>query len=179
MAVERALHGLMAEFDNPTALVEAVHAVRAQGYTRMDAYSPYPVEGLSEALGFEKTRVPMLVFIGGLTGGVGGFLMQHYCAAIGYPINIAGRPLNSWPSFIPVTFELTILCAALTAVIGMLALNGLPTPYHPTFNVPRFAQATRDRFFLCIEAKDPLFDVEKTRQLLAGFQPREVSEVPE
>jgi hypothetical protein len=179
MAPEPVLYGLMAEFDNPTDLIQAVRAVRDRGYTRMDAYSPYPVEGLSEALGFVKTRVPMVVFFGGLAGAIGGFLMQYYCAVIGYPINIGGRPLNSWPSFIPVTFEVTILCAALTTVIGMLALNGLPQPYHPTFNVPRFAEASRDRFFLCIEASDPVFELEKTRQMLSSLQPREVSEVPE
>jgi hypothetical protein len=177
MAPEEPLYGVMAEFAEPADLVKAAAAARAAGYTRMDAYTPYPVEGLSEALEFRKTRVPMLVFLGGLFGGVSGYLMQYYCAAVSYPMDIGGRPLNSWPMFIPVTFEMTILCAALTAVVGMLFLNGLPMPYHPTFNVPRFALASRDRFFLCIEARDPKFVHEQTRQFLSSLHPREVTDV--
>jgi hypothetical protein len=168
----------MAEFANPTALVQAVRSARLAGYQKLDAYTPFPVEGLAEALGFHRNRVPLLVLVGGLVGCFGGFAMQYWCTVISYPINVGGRPLNSWPAFVPVTFELTVLGAALAAVIGMLALNGLPMPYHPVFNVPRFALATRDRFFLCIEAEDPLFEAAATRQFLSGLSPREIAEVP-
>src|SRR5262249_23768 len=132
------LYGLLAEFDSPTALVEAARRAREAGYRNMDAYSPFPVEGLAEALGFRRTRIPLRGFLGGRLGCVGGYLMQYYAAVIGYPINVGGRPFNSWPMFIPVTFELTVLCAALFAVFGLLALNGLPMPYRPLFHVPRF-----------------------------------------
>ena len=172
------IYGLVAEFDSPTHLLAAVRSARQEGYRRMDAYTPFPVEELAEELGFHHTRLPLLVLIGGLVGCLGGYFLQYYTSVIDYPINVGGRPLHSWPAFIPVTFELTILVAALTAVLGMLGLNGLPMPYHPLFNVPRFALATRDRFFLCIEATDPRFDREKTRQFLAGLGPREVVEVP-
>src|SRR5207244_699855 len=147
-------------------------------YQKMDAYTPFPVEGLAEALGFRHTRVPLLILVGGIVGCVGGFFMQYWCAAISYPVNIGGRPLNSWPAFIPVTFELTVLCAALAAVVGMLALNRLPMPYHPVFNVPRFALASRDRFFLHIEGLDLQFDRKGPVEFMAGLQPREVTEVP-
>jgi hypothetical protein len=179
MAHKPSLYGLMAEFENPTDLVDAARSAREAGYTKMDAYTPFPVEGLAEALGLRRTRVPLAVFLGGLIGCVGGFGMQYWCMAVSYPMNIGGRPLNSWPMFIPVTFELTVLFAALTAVIGMLFLNGLPMPYHPVFNVPSFALATRDRFFLCIEARDPKFDRETTRQFLSTLRPGALSEVPE
>jgi hypothetical protein len=169
----------MAEFVEPADLVKAARAAREAGYTRMDAYTPFPVEGLSEALNFRRTRVPLLVFLGGLFGCVTGYYMQYWCAGVSYPLDIGGRPLNSWPAFIPVTFEMTILCAALTAVVGMLFLNGLPMPYHPTFNVPRFARASRDRFFLCIEGRDPKFNREQTRQFLSSLHPREISDVPQ
>ncbi|HEV3261898.1 MAG TPA: DUF3341 domain-containing protein [Gemmataceae bacterium] len=172
------IYGLLAEFDNPTDLLQAARAARHDGYRNMDAYTPYPVEELAEALGFRRTRVPMVVFVGGLLGCIGGYVMQYYCAVISYPVNVAGRPLNSWPSFIPVTFEMTILLAALSGVFGLLALCGLPRPHHPLFNVPRFALASRDRFFLCIEATDPKFDREASRQYLAGLHAREVTEVP-
>jgi hypothetical protein len=172
------IYGLLAEFDNPTDLVEAALRVRQAGYRRVDAYSPFPVEGLSEALGFTHTRLPLLVFLGGLVGCVGGFYLQYYTSVIDYPLNVGGRPLNSWPSYIVITFELTILGAALTAVLGMLGLNGLPMPYHPVFHAPRFALATQDRFFLCIEARDPKFDAQGTHQLLSTLGPREIVELP-
>ncbi len=171
------LYGLMAEFDEPTALVNATRRAYEQGYRQMDAYSPFPIEELSEALGIHGTAVPLIVLLGGIVGGLSGYGLQYWVSAIAYPINVGGRPFNSVPSFVPVTFELTILVAALTAVFGMLALNRLPMVYHPVFNVPRFALATRDRFFLCIESTDPKFDAEGTREFLLGFAPREVSEV--
>jgi hypothetical protein len=167
----------MAEFDRHEALTTAARRAREAGYTRMDAYSPYPVEGLADALGFKGTMVPLIVLIGGVIGCVGGFLMQYWIAGSYYPLNVGGRPLNSWPSFIPITFELTVLIAALAAVLGMLALNGLPQPYHPVFNVERFALASRDRFFLAIESRDPKFDIEETRALLKGLGAKEVSDV--
>lgn len=173
------LYGLAAEFDDPTALVQAARAAREAGYTRLDAYSPFPVEGLPEALGFYRTKMPLIILIGGIIGAVGGFALQYYCAAVSYPINVAGRPLNSWPSWIPVTFELTVLIASLTAVFGLLARCGLPMPYHPLFHVPRFSRATRDSFFLCIEAVDPRFERTTTKDFLTGLNPREVSEVPQ
>lgn len=143
----------------------------------MDAYSPYPVEELSEAIGFHRNRLPLLVLIGGIVGCVGGFSLCYWASAIAYPLNIGGRPLNSWPAFIPVTFECTILVAAFAAVFGMLALNGLPQPYHPVFNVERFELASRNHFFLCIEAKDPRFDTEATRAFLLSLGPSEVTDV--
>ena len=160
------IYGLMAEFDSPEALLEAGRRAFAEGFRRMDAYSPFPVDGLAEAIGFHRTRVPLIVLIGGLLGCIGGFYLQYWVAVIDYPINIGGRPLNSWPSFIPVTFELTILLAALAAFFGALALNRLPMPYHPVFNVERFELASRNRFFLCIEAADTNFELERTRRFL-------------
>jgi len=171
------LHGLLAEFDTAEQLLAAAARVRAAGYRQMDAYSPFPVPGLSEAVGFKRTILPALVLLGGLTGAAVGFGMQYYISVIDYPLNIGGRPLNSWPQFIPVTFELAVLFAAGTAVLGMLALNGLPKPYNPLFNVERFALASHDRFFLAIEASDPQFDAVKTRQLLESLQPHGVYEV--
>ncbi len=179
METNPGLYGLAAEFDNPTALVQAVRSAHEAGYRCMDAYSPFPVEGLPEALGFRRTKMPMLILIGGIVGALSGFALQYYCAAVSYPINVAGRPLNSWPSWIPVTFELTVLIASLTAVFGLLALCGLPRPYHPLFHVPRFNRATRDSFFLCIETNDPRFERAATKDFLMGLNPREVSEVPQ
>ena len=147
-------------------MLEAAHRVFAAGFRKIDAYSPFPVDGLAEAIGFHYTRVPLIVLIGGIIGCLGGFYLQYWVAAIDYPINIGGRPFNSWPSFIPVTFELTILIASLFAFFGVLALNRLPMPYHPVFNVERFELASRNRFFLCIEAVDSKFELERTRRFL-------------
>jgi hypothetical protein len=176
MKARHPLYGLMAEFESPTALVDAARRAREAGYRKMDAYSPFPIEELSEVL-HHHDRLPLLVLIGGLVGGTGGFLFQYWASAIDYPINVGGRPLLSWPSFIPVTFEMTILVAAFVAVLGMLGLNGLPMPYHPVFNVPRFEYASRNRFFLCIESEDPLFDKAATGKFLETLAPREVCEV--
>jgi hypothetical protein len=171
------VYGLMAEFEDPNALVAATERAHAAGYRRMDAYSPFPIEELHHALGAHPTRLPLIVLIGGICGGLGGYLLEYWVSVIAYPLNVGGKPLHSWPAFIPVTFECTILAAALSCVLGMLALNGLPMPYHPVFNVPRFALASRNRFFLCIEARDPKFDLEGTRHFLETLQPREVSTV--
>jgi len=179
MAKPTAIYGLLAEFDDPNALVAATTQAYREGYRRMDAYSPFPIEELHEALGGHHTRLPLIVLIGGMFGGLGGYALQYWTQAIAYPINVGGRPYHSWPAYIPVTFECTILAAALSAVLGMVALNGLPMPYHPVFNVPRFALASRNRFFLCIEARDPKFDVERTRHFLETLEPREVTTVAE
>jgi len=160
------IYGLMAEFSTPEALLEAARCSYAEGYRKMDGYSPFPVEGLSEAIGFHGNRLPLIVLIGGILGCVGGFYLQYWIAAVDYPINVGGRPFNSWPAFVPVTFELTILAAALAAVLGMIALNGLPMPYHPVFNVERFQFASRNRFFLCIEAADAKFERAATLRFL-------------
>jgi hypothetical protein len=169
--------GLMAEFDKPGDLVRACRAAREAGYRRMDAYTPFPMEAVFDALGLHRNAMPLIVLIGGILGGTGGLLLQYWVSAVAYPLNIGGKPFFSLPAFIPVTFELTILIAALFAVLGMLALNGLPMPYHPVFNVPGFALASRDRFFLCIESTDPKFDRQRTQEFLEQFSPRAVSEV--
>lgn len=173
------LHGIIAEFETTEQLLVAAKQVREVGYTQIDAYSPFPVEGLSEAIGFEDHKVPWTVFICGVIGAIAGYALQYYVSVIDYPINVGGKPHHSWPAFIPVTFETTVLFAAFGAFIGMLAFNGLPMPYHPIFNAPRFERASQDRFFLCVEAKDPLFDRVKTRQLLEKLGARMVSEVEE
>ncbi|HEY6291904.1 MAG TPA: DUF3341 domain-containing protein [Terriglobia bacterium] len=168
----------MAEFETPEQILAAAERAHAEGYHRMDTYTPFAVEGLAEAVGFQRGRkLSAIVLCGGLTGCFGGFFMCWWPNVIGYPLNIGGKPWNSWPAFIPITFELTILFSALAALVGMLALNGLPMPYHPVFNAPNFDRASRDRFFLCIEADDPKFDLGGTREFLEGFDPVEVSEV--
>ena len=177
MTTSAPIYGLLAEFESPAEIVEAAEAARAAGYEKMDAYTPFPVAGLPEAIRFHRTRLPLIIFIGGLLGCIGGFTLQYWCAKVNYPINVGGRPSNSWPMFVPVTFEVTILSAALAAVVGLFALNGLPMPYHPVFNVPEFALASRNRFFLCIEAKDPNFDAENTRSFLAKLNARGIYEV--
>jgi hypothetical protein len=173
------IHGLMAEFESPTALVAAANKTREAGYVDVDAYSPIPIEELHHAIGFKSTKLPLMVLIGGLLGGAGGFSLEYWVSAIAYPLNIGGKPLVSWPMFIPVTFECTILGAALTAVFGMFALNKLPQPYHPVFNVPRFAMASRNRFFLCIESTDQQFDIERTKAFLDTLGAYEVTTVAE
>ena len=172
------IYGLLAEFETPTQLVEAAKAAYAAGYRKMDAYSPFPIEEASEAIGFHKTRVPLIVLLGGLLGGASAYALQYWINCISYPLNIAGRPWHSWPAFIIPTFEMTILFAGLSGVFGMFALNGLPMPYHPLFNVDRFAAVTRDRFFLCVEAADPKFDLVGTQQFMESLTPLSIAEVP-
>jgi Protein of unknown function (DUF3341) len=173
----RPLYGVMAEFANPSDLVNAARAAYDTGYRRINGYSPFPIEELWEAIGFHRTGLPIIVLIGGILGGTGGFLMQYYLAVINYPINVGGKPLDSWPAFIPITFECTILLAALFAVFGMLALNKLPQPYHPVFNAPNFALATRDSFFLVIEASDRKYDHDEVVRLLKTLSPIDVTDV--
>ena len=171
------IHGVMAEFDNPTDLVDAANRARVAGYTAMDAYTPFPIEELTEALGIKKNPLPLIVLLGGIFGGLGGYMLEYWTQVIAWPMNIGGRPFHSWPHFIPVTFECTVLGASLAAFVGMLALNGLPKPYHPVFNVPAFDRASRDRFFLCIEATDPKFDRYATESFLKDLHALGVSEV--
>jgi hypothetical protein len=172
------VYGLLAEFENPEHLLVAAKQARDAGYARMDAYTPFPVHGLSEAIGFRRSKLALIVLCGGILGAIGGYLLQYWTAAIALPLNIGGRPYNSWPSFIVITFECTILAASGTAVLAMLALNGLPKPYHPLFNVPSFDLATRSHFFLCIESRDEKFDLEKTTEFLRTLHPREITAVP-
>jgi len=171
-------YGVMAEFNDAQALLDAANTTREAGYKNFDAYSPFPIHGLSEAVGFHHTKLSAVVLVMGILGGLGGFFMCWYANVISYPLNIGGKPYNSWPAWIPITFECAILLAAFGAVFGMLALNGLPMPYHPVFNVKRFEQASRDRFFLVIQSRDPKFDIDTVYQLLDGLNPREVADVP-
>jgi len=171
------IYGLVAEFETPGQILEASRKAREAGYTALDAFSPMYVEGLAEAVGFERTRLPLLVLIAGIFGMLFGFFLQFYANAFSFPLNIDGKPHNSWPSFIPITFELTILFAAIMATFGMIALNGLPRHYHPMFNIARFALASDDRFFLCIKSKDALFDLAETKQFLETLSPAFLYEV--
>ena len=197
------LYGVIAEFSDAQSLLNAATAANERGYTDLDAFSPFPIHGLAEAVGLPKTRLSAIVLgmgilgglggffmcyyanviayplnIGGILGGIGGYMLQFWANAVEYPLNIAGKPFNAWPMFIPVTFECVILGAAGSAVFGMLALNGLPMPYHPVFNVGRFDQASRDKFFLVIQARDPKFDLYQVRDFLDTLQPREITDVP-
>ena len=172
------LYGVMAEFKTPTELVDAARATEHAGYKKFDAYSPFPIEELSDAVGFHKNGVPLVVLIAGIIGCLSGYALQYWISVSAYPINVGGRPMHSWPSFVVVTFEVTILFAGVSAVLGMLALNGLPMPYHPVFNVPRFALASKDRFFLIIFYSDPKFDLASTTKFLQAMGPRSISEVP-
>jgi Protein of unknown function (DUF3341) len=171
------LYGLMAEFATPEALLAAAESAREAGFEQMDAYTPMPIEGLAEAVGFRKTAVQKIVLAAGILGATGGFTLCWWMTVVAYPHIVAGRPLNSWPAYVAITFESMVLVACITAVVSMLALNGLPQPYHPVFNVPEFERASRDRFFLCIEMGDPKFDIDRTREFLEGLRPMGVMEV--
>jgi hypothetical protein len=173
------IYGLMLEFEEPKTLIQAAELAHKSGYRKMDAYTPFPVEGLDEALGLKKDQVALITLIGGLFGCFGGFFMQWYANVIDYPINAGGKPFNSWPAFIPITFELTVLCASLAAAIGMMALNRLPQPWHPVFSHPNFVRASRDRFFLCIQSDDPLYEPNRIRQLMLPLCPIAIQEVPD
>jgi hypothetical protein len=173
------MFGILAEFTDAEELVAAAQRVYDSGYRRFEAYSPMPVEGLADAIGFRRTRMPLVVLIGGIIGALSGYGLQYWVSAIAYPLNIGGRPLHSWPAFIPVTFEMTVLIAALFAVLGMLAMNGLPRPHHPLFAIREFDRATRDRFFLCILQSDPMFHQRSTRGFMESLGAAEVIDVPE
>jgi len=178
MTPATSIYGVLAEFDDADKLITATQRTREAGYQRIDAYAPFPVDGLAEALGVTRSSVSCIVLLGGIVGGLAGYGLQYYVSVIATPLNVGGKPLNSWPSFVPVTFEVTILGAAVAGVVGLLLLNRLPMPYHPVFNVERFMRATQDGFFLCIESADPKFDMQKTKEFLQSLQPREVFDVP-
>jgi len=171
------VYGTMAEFDGPQSLLEAVRKAREAGFRRLETYTPYPVEEIAEELG-NRNPLPLVVLCGGCLGALSGYLLQYYTSVISYPVAVGGKPLNSWPSFVIITFEMTILFAALSAVLGMFALNRLPHPYHPVFHVERFSMATRDRFFLVIHSADPAFDASRTPAFLRGLDAAHVFEVP-
>ena len=176
-SLERRLYGLMAEFVEHGQLLDATRRAYAAGYRRMDAFSPFPVEELAEALGQEYSLIPLITLVGGMMGCLGGYFMQWYAMARLYPLNVGGRPHNSWPNFIPITFELTILVASVSAFVSVLILNRLPQPHHPVFNVPEFRRASIDRFFLCIEVEDPKFERDGTMRFLESLNPSNVMEV--
>ncbi len=178
MRKQRTVYGLLAEFDSAEQLVQAARKTREAGYSKFDALAPFAVPGLDEAMHLPGTRVPLFFLLGGIFGGLTGFFMQVYAAVFSYPINVGGRPLYSWPAFIPITFELTILGAGLAGAFGMLALNGLPTPYHPLFNSAKFDLASQSRFFICVESADSKFDLTLTREFMRSLGPLDVSEVP-
>lgn len=175
---KRPIYGVMAEFETSKDVLEAARRARDAGYREIDAYSPFAVEGLSEAIGFPRTLLPVITLIGGLIGCSGGFFLQYFPNVLGFPLDIGGKPFDSWPSFIPITFELTILFAGIFSVVGLIWLNKLPTPYHPVFNVPRFERASQDRFFLCIKSKDPRFELESVKRFFEELDPYEVNVVP-
>lgn len=170
-------YGLVAEYDTPEAVLEAAHAARKAGFSKMDAYTPHPVEGLDDALGMKPTQLGFVVLGMGLLGAVAGYFMQWYSATTFYPLNIGGRPLHDWPTYVVITFEITVLLSAFTAGLFMIGRNGLPRPYHSIFNTPGFERATRDGYFLCIEQSDPNFDEGRVRELFAGTHPVAVQEV--
>jgi hypothetical protein len=172
------LYGLAARFDSPEAVLKAAQAVAAAGYRQAEAYTPYAVQGVAEALGFRRTGIPLVVLSGGILGAVGGYFMLWYANVVSYPWNIGGKPPNSWPAFVPITFEMTVLGASLLSLFGMLVLNGLPQPYHPIFKTPRFELASQTDFFVCIEASDPLFELSSARELFESLEPLEIAEVP-
>jgi hypothetical protein len=179
MRERSALYGVIAEFDSPAALLAAARRARAAGYRRLTAYSPFPIDELPEALGYsEGTGIRPIVLLGGIVGALSGYLLQWWTSAVDYPINVGGRPYNSWQMFIPIVFEMMVLFGALFGLVGLFVLNGLPMPYHPVFNVPGFEGATRDRFYLCVEARDPRFDRDDARRFLLTLEPLEVSDVP-
>lgn len=177
MTIERGTYGVMAEFEDPTSLVNAARTAYEMGFRKLDAYTPFPIEELNDVLHLHKNKLPLIVLCGGVLGALTGYLLQYFVTVIYFPINVAGRPLHSWPSYIVITFELTILFGAIATVLGLLGLCGLPMPYHPVFNVPRFSAASRDRFFLCIEATDPMFNLQTTSRFLESMEAKEVSEV--
>lgn len=171
------IYGLLAEFDTPKGMVHAAERAHSEGYRLMDCYSPYPIDEAADAIGFKKNRVSLCTLIGGILGGSGGYSLMYWISVIDYPINIGGRPFHSWPAFIPVLFECTVLGSALATLVGMLALNGLPLPYHPVFNAPNFSRASKDKFFLCIEAKDPKFSLTESRTFLESLHATSIVEV--
>ncbi len=177
--MDKNIYGLLAEFDTPTELVDAANKIREAGYKKTDAFSPFPLHEIDEALGVKRSILPFMVLGGGIVGLLTGLGLQYFVHVLDYPIIVGGRPFFSLPSFIPPMFELTILFAAFTAVFGMILLNGLPQPYHPVFNVPRFALATREKFFLLIERKDPKFNYEETKSFMQSLNPQEVFDVEE
>src|SRR5712664_3146264 len=171
------LYGVMAQFDSPSTLVAAARETYAAGYRQINGYSPFPIEELSDAIGFKRTILPLIVLAGGIIGGLGGFFMQYWMEVIDYPLNVGGKPYNSWPAFISITFESTVLLSAFAAVFGMLALNKLPQPYHPVFNAPNFALATRDSFFLVVEASDKKFEHDQVVSFMKGLDPKDLIDV--